>query len=168
MTPQQKAAAADQLLALVAPPDPDPTKPDAIAAFLAAKASLRNKFVNLKVQGSPSAVERDHLSSDEFKVMNSQILTIRRYGGDSGPLTPEARAMLDRVTFDYFGGLSADRLQAAAIELANLAGMGSASKMLNPRTRLCQRLTFLPAQVMREILSPVEDRQMSCCCKFTA
>jgi hypothetical protein len=132
LTPQQKAAAADQLLALVAPPDPDPTKPDAMAAFLAAKASLRNKFVNLRAQGSPSAVERDHLSSDEFKVMNSQILTIRRYGGDSGPLTPEARAMLDRVTFDYFGGLSADRLQAAAIELANLAGMGSASKMLNP------------------------------------
>ena len=79
-----------------------------------------------------SAVEREHLSPDEFKMMNSQILTIRRYGGDKGPLTPEARALLDRVTFDYFGGFSADRLQAAAIELANLAGMGTAQKMLVP------------------------------------
>jgi hypothetical protein len=134
LTPQQKSAAADQLLGLVRPPDPDPSKPDAMASFVSVKESLRNKFVNLKAQGtgSPSDVERDQLSADEFKMMNSQILTIRRYGGDSGPLSPEARTMLDRITFDYFGGLSADRLQAAAIELANLAGMGSATMMLHP------------------------------------
>ena len=132
LTPQQKAAAADQILALVKSADLDPSKPETVAAFVNTKESLRKKFIDLNLKGSPSEVEREHLSADEFKMMNSQILTIRRYGGDSGPLSPEARTLLDRVTFDYFGGFSADRLQAAAIELANLAGMGSAQMMLTP------------------------------------
>ncbi len=135
LTPDKKEAAVNQILGMVKSADADPSKPETLAAFVNTRESLRKKFLELKPQGAAgaeSAVERDHLSADEFKMMNTQILTIRRYGGDKGPLTPEARALLDRVTFDYFGGFSADRLQAAAIELANLAGMGTAQKMLVP------------------------------------
>ncbi|HEY9683437.1 MAG TPA: hypothetical protein V6C86_17795 [Oculatellaceae cyanobacterium] len=132
LTPQQKAAAADQLLSLVQPTDADPAHPEILAAFNNVKEGLRRKFLTLGPKGSQSSLERDHLSADEYKMMNAQILTIRRFGGEKGPLSHEARALLDRTTFDYFGGYSADRLQAAAIELANLAGMGSAQKMLNP------------------------------------
>ncbi len=135
LTPEKKVAAVNQILGMVKSADVDPSKPETVAAFVNTRESLRKKFLELKPQGTDGAnspVEREHLSVDEFKMMNSQILTIRRYGGDKGPLPPEARALLDRVTFDYFGGYSADRLQAAAIELANLAGMGSAQKMLVP------------------------------------
>jgi hypothetical protein len=132
LTPEKKVAAVNQILGMVKSADADPSKPETVAAFVNTRESLRKKFLELKPQGAESAVEREHLSADEFKMMNSQILTIRRYGGDKGPLTPEARALLDRVTFDYFGGFSADHLQAAAIELANLAGMGTAQKMLVP------------------------------------
>ena len=133
LSPEKKVAAIDQILSLVRSADLDPAKPESIATFNNAKESLHKKFLELKPEGvGQSAVEREHLNADEFRMMNSQILTIRRYGGDGGPLSPEARALLDRVTFDYFGGYSADRLQAAAIELANLAGMGSANMMLQP------------------------------------
>jgi hypothetical protein len=132
LSPEKKAAAVDQILALVKSADVDTSKPETVATFVDTRESLRKKFLELKQRGSESAVERERLNNDEFKMMNSQILTIRRYGGDTGPLSPEARALLDRVTFDYFGGFSADQLQAAAIELANLAGMGTAQKMLVP------------------------------------
>jgi hypothetical protein len=132
LNPQQKAAAANQILNVVQQTDADPAHPEVTAAFNNVKEGLRRKFLALGPKGTPSALERDHLSADEFKMMNTQILTIRRFGGERGPLSNEARALLDRATFDYFGGYSADRLQAAAIELANLSGMGSAQKMLNP------------------------------------
>ena len=138
LDPDKKLAAVAELMRLIKPSPMVAAKPDLTAAFNSTVDSLRLKFIELGLpqdQASPDpnkAIERDHLTNAEFRLMNSQVLTIRRYGGEHGPLSPEGRALLDKVTFDYFGGYSAERLQAAAIELANLAGMGTAKKMLDP------------------------------------
>jgi hypothetical protein len=138
LEPEKKLAAVAELMDHIKPSPMVAAKPELTTAFNATVESLRLKFIELGLPPTPDnpepnkAIERDHLSNSEFRLMNSQVLTIRRYGGDHGPLSPEARALLDKVTFDYFGGYRADQLQAAAIELANLAGMGTAQTMLNP------------------------------------
>jgi hypothetical protein len=132
LTAAQKTAAINQLFALIVPAEIHPDDPTQDAPFAATKESLHKKFLTLDVQGKTSPLERDLLSTDEQQLINSRVLTIRRYGGQSGPLSVEARALLDRATSDYFGGFSADQFQPAAIELANLSGMGTAQEMLQP------------------------------------
>lgn len=138
LEPEKKLAAVAEIMGLVKPSPMVAAKPELMEAFNDTVDSLRLKFIELGLPANPAnpdpnkAIERDHLTNAEFRLMNSQVLQIRRYGGDHGPLSPEGRALLDKVTFDYFGGYRADQLQAAAIELANLAGMGAALPMLNP------------------------------------
>jgi hypothetical protein len=129
---EKKAEAIDQLFALIKPSEIHPTNPALDAPFYATKEALHQKVLRLGPIGQDHSLERENLPDMEFRMMNSQVLTIRRYGGAGGPLSPEARALLDRVTSDYFGGFSADKLQAAAIEMANLSGMGTAQSMLQP------------------------------------
>jgi hypothetical protein len=138
LEPEKKMAAVAEIMGHVRPSPMVAAKPDLTAAFNSTADSLRLKFIELGLPPNPAypdpnkAIERDHLTNAEFRLMNSQVLTIRRYGGENGPLSPEGRALLDKITFDYFGGFRADQLQAAAIELANLAGKGAALPMLNP------------------------------------
>jgi hypothetical protein len=134
----KKLAGVSELIGLIKPSAMTAAKPETIDAFNSTVESLRLKFIALGLPptfgetGSNQALERDHLSESEFRLMNTQILGMRRYGGENGPLSVEARALLDKVTFDYFGGYSVDRLQAPAIELGNLIGVGTAENMLRP------------------------------------
>jgi hypothetical protein len=132
LTPEKKKAAVDELFALIKPAQIHPDNPALDDPFYQTKETLRAKFLQLSSTGAASPLNKAQLSADESTMMNSNVLTIRRFGGDAGPMPPEARALLDRATFDYLGGFSADRLKAAAIELANLAGMGSGEQMLKP------------------------------------
>ncbi len=132
LTPDQKTRAIDQLFARIKPAEIHPDNPALDAPFLATKESLHKKFLSLNAPGAQNPLLRSHLSDDEATMMNSQVLTIRRWGGQSGPLSKESEALLDRATSDYLGGFTADQMQVAAIELANLSGMGTAYDMLQP------------------------------------
>ena len=138
LDPDKKMAAVAEIMGLMQPSPNTKAKPDLLATYTATSDSLRLKFIELGLPKNPAypdankSLEREHLSDAEFRMMNSQVLTIRRYGGDHGPLSTEGRALLDKITYDYFGGYSAQHMNAAAIELINLAGMSGGLPMLKP------------------------------------
>jgi hypothetical protein len=138
LDPDKKMAAAEELVHLIKPSPLTAADPDSLKEFNSSVESIRLKLLAL---GNPASaeffapdktLERSQLSSSESHIMNMNVMTMRRYGGENGPLSKEARALLDKLTADYFGGYSVEQLQAAAIELANLAGVGAAQGMLKP------------------------------------
>jgi len=138
LDPDKKAAAAEELVHLIKPSPLTAADPESLKEF---NSSVENIRLKLLAIGNPAsaefsdpdkALERSQLSSSESHILNMNVMTMRRFGGENGPLSKEARALLDKVTADYFGGYSVDQLQAAAVELANLAGVGAAQGMLNP------------------------------------
>ena len=128
---EQKSAAVQEIMQRVVPAETHPTQPDLDKPFDDARNKLRDKFDAIQPGLDPSVL-RSNLTDDERKLMNTQILTMRKFGGEQGSLSPNAIGLLDKITASYVGGITADTLMPAAIELANLAGMENAEAMLRP------------------------------------
>ena len=137
LEPAQKTAAVEELVHLIEPSPLTKVDPASLKNFNDSVESIKLK---LDALGNPAAAEffdpdkqldRSQLPAAESHIMNMDVMTLRRYGGANGPLSQPARALLDKVTADYFGGYNMEQLQSAAIELGNLAGTGAALGMLN-------------------------------------
>jgi hypothetical protein len=125
----KKAKAVDEVLALVHPANI--TESSTIPITDQEVSTLRTKLLNLK-PGADDSVDRQNLTSGQYAVLNLGILTLKRESEQTGPLSPEATLLLDKLTISYRGGITAQSLIPAAVELINLAGPGSASEMLAP------------------------------------
>jgi len=127
----KKQAAVDELMKRVMMPGDPPFKDDQVQQFQTAKDSIAAKMLALP-PGLSDGLRRDKLTDGEQTIMNAQVLQIRRFGGALGPLSADARSLLDKATLVYDGGITAGGLKAAALELANLAGNGAIGDMVNP------------------------------------
>jgi hypothetical protein len=125
----KKTKAVDELLALVHPAN--------ISASSTIPISdqdislLRTKLLNLKA-GADDSIDRQNLTKGQYAVLNLGILTLKREGEQTGPLSADAALLMDKLIVSYRGGVTAQSLIPAAVELINLAGPESASEMLAP------------------------------------
>ncbi len=131
LSPADKAAAVKEILGLVPPAITHPDHPELDKPFDDAKDGLGKKFASMG-PGLTDVLARNKLTDDEFNLMNTRVISIRRYGGEHGPVSPQARALFDKINYEYFGGITGESLTPAAIELANLSGRGTAEAMLKP------------------------------------
>jgi len=70
------------------------------------------------------------LGQAAYDRLNNSIIGFKKYGDVTGPLSPEAAALVDKLGFAQMKGSSVEGYLPAAIELANLAGANSADDML--------------------------------------
>lgn len=131
LSPESKKAAVDELFSLLKPVTTDPpnTSVDAQKPWDAAKSTLKDKILSLPADQS-DLLTRDKLTDDEATVMNTQVLQLRKYGGDRGAMSENTRNLVDKINLVYFGGMTADAMMPAAVELANLAGLNRGLAML--------------------------------------
>jgi hypothetical protein len=142
LSSQQKESAISELFGAITPKGNEP-KGD-LADYLKEKvadffglsspnpvADLREKITALK-PGMDDGLIREKLTANENKLIADKVLPLKRYGGRSGPLSAEAVALLDKISYCYFQGPTGPQLLPAAIELYNLAGPGVAPSMFSP------------------------------------
>ncbi len=125
----KKAKAIGELFALLHPADISASS--TIPITDQDLSSLRAKILGLKA-GPDESVDRQNLTNGEYALLNLGILTLKRVGEQTGPLSPDASLLLDKLTNSYRGGITVESLIPAAVELVNLAGPGAASAMLQP------------------------------------
>ena len=81
--------------------------------------------------GMDSSLSKDNLNQQEADMLRVSVLAIKDFGEPSGALSPQAQLLLTKITQSYYGGLTADKLMPAALELANLAGPKNAQGMVD-------------------------------------
>ncbi|HEY9791868.1 MAG TPA: hypothetical protein V6D22_15795 [Candidatus Obscuribacterales bacterium] len=130
LSPQEKQAAADEVMRHIKKPADitDATAPNT-QTWESDRDDLKRRVGALPV-GDSDLLNRENLTPGEYGLINTQLMRVRKFGGESGPLSPHAKLLMDKLDTVYFHGVSADSLMPAAIELANLAGMETAKNML--------------------------------------
>jgi hypothetical protein len=121
----QQLKAVHDLLSLV---NTSSNVPAEQSAFATTKAAVEKKLLAL-APGTDPALSAENLSKSESQLIQDNILTLRRTERDR-ELPPDARKLLDKVSFLYYGGITGEKLMPAAIELDNLAGNSAARLMI--------------------------------------
>jgi hypothetical protein len=134
----QKAQAVHDILDLVKPPTNDPAQQQ---QFNATKQSLEKKFLALK-PGVDGNLAKDKLSQQEADMLRVNVIAIKDFGEPSGKLSAQSQLLLNKITDSYYGGLTADKLMPAALELANLAGPKNAQGMVDTNNQDVPTVNF--------------------------
>jgi hypothetical protein len=151
----QKAKAVHDILDLVKPPATTGPQPGAAAGaatvakgdvtqeqqFNATKKALEQKLLALQ-PGIDGSLSKDQLSQQEDAMLRTNVLTLRDFGENSGALSADSRLLLNKVVQSYYGGLTADKLMPAALELANLAGPKNAQAMIDAQNQDVPTVNF--------------------------
>jgi hypothetical protein len=109
--------------------------------FNATKDALEKRFLAMQ-PGIDSALSKDSISVKEADMMRVNVLAIKDVGELSGPLSPQAQLLLNKVTQSYYGGLTADKLMPAVLELANLSGPTNAKQMADVKNQNVPTVNF--------------------------
>lgn len=125
----EKAAAMDEVFSQIKPPPG--LKGEALREFEDAMQSMRDRIVNLPA-GTNNDLARKNLSIPEARMLG-KLLDLRKFGQESGKLSANAQALLDKIWASYLGNTNGSDFLGAAVELSNLAGGPQADAMLQPR-----------------------------------
>lgn len=102
--------------------------------FLATRESLTRRLTAM-APGSNIQLASQGLSEAENEMLNTRVMQLKSQTERGGQLSASARLLMDKIFVARFGEMTADRMMPAAIELANLAGEGSALRMLQANNR---------------------------------
>jgi hypothetical protein len=130
LPPGQKQAAVDEVMnSIKKPPDITDSTTPSIKQWETDRDDLKRRVASLPA-GDSDLLNRENLTPFQYGLVNTQLMRVRKHGGEAGPLSGNAQLLVDKLDTLYFHGVSADSLMPAALELANLAGMETAKSMI--------------------------------------
>lgn len=110
---------------------PTPTGEQEKIELAVAKESLSKRILDLKA-GKDDSLTKEKLGTNEISLLDNKLLSLRKFGEQSGPLSTGERALLDKLFYYRYSMPTSSQLRPAAIELANLSGIDQSRRMLDP------------------------------------